>query len=57
MLETGPGLPAARVAELVATRFAAGHGVVRIAAAATLAARARELDAVGVEFEVVPGVV
>jgi len=57
VLETGPGLPAARVAELVAARFAAGHGVVRIAAAATLAARARELDAVGVEFEVVPGVV
>lgn len=57
VLETGPGLPVARAAELVATRFAAGHGVVRIAAAATLAARARELDAVGVEFEVVPGVV
>ena len=57
VLEIGPGLPAARVAELVATRFAAGHGVVRVAAADTLAARARELDAVGVEFEVVPGVV
>jgi len=57
VLEAGPGLPAARVAELVATRYAAGHGVVRIAAAATLAERARELEAGGVEFEVVPGVV
>ncbi|MGN0102015.1 MAG: NAD(P)-dependent oxidoreductase [Dietzia sp.] len=57
VLEAGPDLPAARVAELVATRYAAGHGVVRIAAAATLAERARELEAGGVEFEVVPGVV
>ncbi|KAA0918190.1 NAD(P)-dependent oxidoreductase [Dietzia sp. ANT_WB102] len=57
VLETGPDLPAARVAELVAARFAAGLGVVRIAAAASLAARARELEAVGVEFDVVPGVV
>lgn len=56
VLEAGPDLPAARVAELVATRFAAGHGVVRIAASATLAARARDLEAAGVEFETVPGV-
>lgn len=50
-------LPAARAAELVATRFAAGHGVVRIAGSATMAAAARDLEAVGVEFQVVPGVV
>ncbi|MCT1711569.1 SAM-dependent methyltransferase [Dietzia cinnamea] len=57
VLESAADLPAARVAELVATRYAAGHGVVRIAASATLADRARELEAGGVEFEVVPGVV
>ena len=57
VLEAAADLPAARVAELVATRYAAGHGVVRIAASATLADRARELEAGGVEFEVVPGVV
>lgn len=57
VLEAATDLPAARVAELVATRYAAGHGVVRIAASATLADRARELEAGGVEFEVVPGVV
>ncbi|OAH60538.1 uroporphyrin-III methyltransferase [Dietzia cinnamea] len=57
VLESAAELPAARVAELVATRYAAGHGVVRIAASATLADRARELEAGGVEFEVVPGVV
>ncbi|AWH91029.1 NAD(P)-dependent oxidoreductase [Dietzia lutea] len=57
VLEAAADLPAARVAEMVATRYAAGHGVVRIAASATLADRARELEAGGVEFEVVPGVV
>ncbi|MCT2172920.1 NAD(P)-dependent oxidoreductase [Dietzia cinnamea] len=57
VLEAAADLPAARVADLVATRYAAGHGVVRIAASATLADRARELEAGGVEFEVVPGVV
>lgn len=56
VLEAATDLPAARVAELVATRYAAGHGVVRIAASATLADRARELEAGGVDFEVVPGV-
>ena len=57
VLEIGPDLPAARVAELVAARYAAGHGVVRIAGAAMMATAARELEAVGVEFQVVPGVV
>ena len=57
VLEAATDLPAARVADLVATRYAAGHGVVRIAASATLADRARELEAGGVDFEVVPGVV
>ena len=57
VLEAAADLPAARVADLVATRYAAGHGVVRIAASATLADRARELEAGGVDFEVVPGVV
>lgn len=56
VLEAATDLPAARVADLVATRYAAGHGVVRIAASATLADRARELEAGGVDFEVVPGV-
>lgn len=56
VLEAATDLPAARVAELVATRYAAGHGVVRIAASATLADRARELEAGGVDFEIVPGV-
>lgn len=55
VLEAAADLPAARVADLVATRYAAGHGVVRIAASATLADdRARELEAGGVDFEVVP---
>ncbi|MCT2034318.1 NAD(P)-dependent oxidoreductase [Dietzia cinnamea] len=57
VLEAAADLPAARVADLVATRYAAGHGVVRIAASATLADRARELEAGGADFEVVPGVV
>ena len=57
VVEVGPGLPADRAADLVATRFAAGHGIVRIAAAATLAVRARELEAVGVRFDLVPGVI
>lgn len=57
VLESAADLPAARVAQLVATRYAAGHGVVRIAASAILADRARELEAGGVKFEVVPGVV
>lgn len=57
VVEVGPALPADRVAALVATRFAAGHGVVRIAAAAALAAESRDLGGVGVRFEVVPGVI
>ena len=48
--------PAARVAELLASRSAAGHGVVRIAGPAALAAAARDLEAGGVRFELVPGV-
>ena len=57
VLVVGTDLPAARVAELVADRSASGHGVVRIAGAATMATTARDLEAVGVEFQVVPGVV
>ena len=57
VLEIGPDLPAAHVAELVAARYAAGLGVVRIAGAAMMARAARELEAVGVEFQLVPGVV
>jgi len=57
VVEVTPALPATRVAELVSARYAAGHGVVRIAAAATLATRARELEALGVGFDVVPGVI
>jgi uroporphyrin-III C-methyltransferase/precorrin-2 dehydrogenase/sirohydrochlorin ferrochelatase len=45
------------VAGLLAARSAAGHGVVRIAAADSLADRARELEAAGVTFEIVPGVI
>lgn len=57
VINTGTGLPAARVADLIASRSEAGHGVVRIAAAAAMADAARDLEAVGVEFQVVPGVV
>lgn len=57
VVEAGPGLPAARVADLIAARRAAGHGVVRIVAAPTLAAAARDLENAGVEFQLVPGVV
>ena len=57
VLVVGTDLPAARAAELVAARSAAGHGVVRIAGAATMATTARDLEAVGVEFQIVPGVV
>lgn len=57
VINTGTGLPAARVADLIASRCEAGHGVVRIAAAAAMADAARDLEAVGVEFQVVPGVV
>ena len=57
VLAVGTDLPAARAAELVATRFAAGHGVVRIAAAADLAAEARDLRGAGVHFEMIPGVI
>ncbi|MFD2395006.1 hypothetical protein ACFSSF_16100 [Dietzia aerolata] len=45
------------MADLIAARRAAGHGVVQIAASATLAAAAAELDAVGLPFQVVPGAV
>ena len=55
VIETAPGAPAAWVADLIAARRAAGHGVVQIAASATLAAAAAELDAVGLPFQVVPG--
>ncbi|MFB9258968.1 NAD(P)-dependent oxidoreductase [Dietzia aerolata] len=57
VIETVPGAPAAWVADLIAARRAAGHGVVQIAASATLAAAAAELDAVGLPFQVVPGAV
>jgi uroporphyrin-III C-methyltransferase/precorrin-2 dehydrogenase/sirohydrochlorin ferrochelatase len=57
VLEVGTDLPADRVARLVAARFASGHGVVRIAGAADLAAESRHLDGVGVRFEVIPGVI
>lgn len=57
VVEAGSGLPAARVADLIAARRAAGHGVVRIVAAPTLAAAARDLEDAGVEFQLVPGVV
>jgi uroporphyrin-III C-methyltransferase/precorrin-2 dehydrogenase/sirohydrochlorin ferrochelatase len=56
VIETGTGRPAAGVADLIAARSEAGHGVVRIAAATAMAVAARELEAVGVEFQVVPGV-
>ena len=36
VVEVGTDMPAARVTDLIASRQAAGHGVVRIAAAATL---------------------
>ena len=55
--DVGTDLPADRVARLVAARFASGHGVVRIAGAANLAAESRHLDGVGVRFEVIPGVI
>lgn len=57
VIDTGTGLPAAGVADLIASRREAGHGVVRIVAAAGLAGVARELEDVGVEFQLVPGVV
>jgi siroheme synthase len=57
VIEVGAALPADRVAGLLAARSAAGHGVVRIAAADSLADRARELEAAGVTFEIVPGVI
>ena len=57
VVEVGTDMPAARVTDLIASRQAAGHGVVRIAAAATMAAAAGELEAAGVPFQLVPGVV
>lgn len=57
VIDTSSGLPAARVVDLIACRREAGHGVVRIVAAAGLADVARELEDVGVEFQLVPGVV
>ncbi|EYT61924.1 siroheme synthase CysG [Dietzia sp. UCD-THP] len=56
VIEVGSTLPVDAVARVVAARCAAGHGVVRIVAADTLADRARDLRAAGVEFEIVPGV-
>lgn len=56
VIEVGSTLPVDAVARVVAARCAAGHGVVRIVAADTLADRARDLRATGVEFEIVPGV-
>ena len=57
VIEVGSTLPVDAVARVVAARCAAGHGVVRIVAADTLADRARDLRATGVEFEIVPGVI
>lgn len=57
VIDSGSGLPDAAVTGLIATRYAAGHGVVRIAAAAGLAAAAGELEGAGVAFQLVPGVV
>ncbi|MET3860717.1 uroporphyrin-III C-methyltransferase/precorrin-2 dehydrogenase/sirohydrochlorin ferrochelatase [Dietzia sp. 2505] len=57
VIEVGSTLPVDAVARVVAARCAAGHGVVRIVAADTLADRARDLRAAGVTFEIVPGVV
>lgn len=57
VIEVGSTLPVDAVARVVAARCAAGHGVVRIVAADTLADRARDLRAAGVEFEIVPGVI
>lgn len=57
VIDAHAGLPAARAAELVAMRFAAGHGVVRMAGSAGMTAAARDLEAVGVDFQVVPWVV
>ncbi|GLB65201.1 hypothetical protein NCCP2495_30810 [Dietzia sp. NCCP-2495] len=57
VIDTSSGLPAARVVDLIACRREAGHGVVRIVAAAGLADVARDLEDVGVEFQLVPGVV
>ena len=57
VIDSGSGLPGAALTGLIATRYAAGHGVVRIAAAAGLAAAAGELEGAGVAFQLVPGVV
>ncbi len=57
VIETGSGRPIAEVTDLIATRHAAGHGVVWIAAAATLADAAEDLETAGVAFQLVPGVV
>ena len=56
VIDAGSGLPDAAVTGLIATRYAAGHGVVRIAEAAGLAATAEQLAGAGVEFQLVPGV-
>ena len=57
VVDVGTDTPVARVTDLIASRQAAGHGVVRIGAAAKLAAAAGELDAAGVPYQLVPGVV
>lgn len=57
VIEAGSGMPIAEVTDLIAARHEAGHGVVWIAAAATLADAAEDLDAAGVVFQLVPGVV
>lgn len=56
VIDAGSGLPDPAVTDLIATRYAAGHGVVRIAEAAGLAATAEQLAGAGVEFQLVPGV-
>ena len=57
VIDAGSGLPDTAVTDLIAARYAAGHGVVRIAAAAELATAAGELEAASVAFQLVPGVI
>ncbi|HJC29429.1 MAG TPA: uroporphyrin-III methyltransferase [Candidatus Dietzia intestinipullorum] len=55
--EVGPSLSADQATALVAARTAAGNGVVRLVPATALAPASRALEARGVAFQVVPGVV
>lgn len=57
VVEVGVTVTADQAADLVAVRRAAGHGVVRIAAATALADESRVLAGRDVEFNVVPGVI